>query len=661
MTETPSHRHPGAAARPGSWFRALLRVLGYNEPMPRIERLVSPSATWIAVLLNICALSIFLFAVGINAVRGIDAAEAATFWSCILLAVLPLSCRLVWPDVSRIERFTLAVGLGAALFAFDALRMPIQFKGHDEYLHVATALDLAERHHLFTLNPLLPISALYPSLEIVANALMSLSGLELRPTALLMLGVVRVGFVAGLFLIFERVSRSSYVAAIACLIYMANSNFFGFFAEFSYGTLAVLYMVCLMLLAMSPAQERARPVAEFAFIALPLVLALTVGHHLTAYITFGILLAIAGLGSFLRVPKADIAWALAIAVPGLALSYIWSGVASEAAGGYLSGIFGKSASGIFDFFTFGGGRALFQSDDGTMAPLYVRVTGLLSVVLLCTGLSLGFFRALGMAGDGAGPRPGLGWLTRLCGMGTNPWAILFTVATLGYPIGIVLRLIPNGWELANRSTPFVFLGVGFVVAVSVAAFWQNRSRNAKRAAAVGSAIALVVVGGIISGAATEVLPTSYRPAADGRSIEPMGIEAAQFTRERLGNGWRFAADRVNRLLLATYGMQRPVTQLHDKFNLGEVVFSDRFDGNDVWLIRKTQTEFILVDTRLSGGLPLFGDYFEAGEDWSLHKYAPDVRDLTKFERVPGIGRPFDNGRIHIYDFREFTRLGQPLF
>ena len=94
----------------------------------------------------------------------------------------------------------------------------------------------------------------------------------------------------------------------------------------------------------------------------------------------------------------------------------------------------------------------------------------------------------------------------------------------------------------------------------------------------------------------------------------MGIATAKWTRDWLGEGWRFASDRTNRLLLATYGVQRIVTLEQDGEELGNVMFDRCSPSRDRRSIRTTDANFLLVDLRLQRGSPLFGFYFYPGED-----------------------------------------------
>jgi hypothetical protein len=187
--------------------------------------------------------------------------------------------------------------------------------------------------------------------------------------------------------------------------------------------------------------------------------------------------------------------------------------------------------------------------------------------------------------------------------------------------------------------------------VGITAFWLAGNAGKLRLRAVSLVLTIIFIGGAISGSAETAVLGRYKVSADALSIEPLGITAAKWTRQYLGGGWRFAADRVNRLLLGTYGEQRVITGLADRLDISNLVLGDRVTDEDMNAIKRGRIDFIMVDSRLAKALPLVGVYFEQGEDSLIHQAPPTTEALRKFDRFHGIGRIFDNGPIAIYDAR----------
>jgi hypothetical protein len=192
----------------------------------------------------------------------------------------------------------------------------------------------------------------------------------------------------------------------------------------------------------------------------------------------------------------------------------------------------------------------------------------------------------------------------------------------------------------------VFVAVGFVCAVAIVHFWQSRATSA-RVLGTTAALGVVLVGSITTGSGIRALPGSYRVSADAESIEPMGIATARWAKKWLGEGNRFAADRTNQLLLATYGQQDVVTTIADGVDESRAYLAQHLSGDALYPLRAGKIDYLLADLRLTTSPPVLGHNFEVNE---LDEGKPPPPDwLLKFDDAPWAGRVFDNGWIVIYD------------
>jgi hypothetical protein len=195
---------------------------------------------------------------------------------------------------------------------------------------------------------------------------------------------------------------------------------------------------------------------------------------------------------------------------------------------------------------------------------------------------------------------------------------------------------------------FVFVGVGLVFAVSIVHFWQGRAPRGWRRVAPAAALAVIVMGGITS-ASLEPIRGPYRVGADPQSVERMGIEAALWTKEWLGTGNRFTADRVNRLLLGTYGRQDVRGKIVEDVYAARVFKAEKLGADEFYALARSDIDFLLVDLRLTTSPPRLGFYFEPWEETKGRALSPEA--LLKFNDIDGITRIYDNGWIVIYDVR----------
>lgn len=605
---------------------------------------------WIAVLSLTVAMALLLIVAGHATGRRGDAVAPLVFWSGVILLVLPTSLRVAWPRVARGERLFLLFLLVEALFYYKVVYSPTSFIHHDEFLHWVAVDDLTTARRLFLSNPLLPVGPAYPALEILTMAIVDLTGLPLFAAGTLLLAVLKGTFVAALFLFYESIAGSARLAAIACLVYMGSSSFVLFDAMFSYESLGVV--LCVLIFAVESASRdlvvRAR-LKAFGLMAL-LLASLAVTHHLSAAFAA---IYLGALAAFEVVRRPGRVWTETRIVVGVtailavALPLLWLQAQGNPLTSYLGPVVETGVKTLLGKFQVMPAAERSVAVAAPAQPLGMRLITLLGVLLLALGLATGFFRSLAVAapsGVRAGWRAVQAVLERRW---RDSRMVILTLLALGFPVSVAFRLTIGGWEIGNRMGTFVFMGVGLVVAVSIVRFWQGPAPTGWRRIAPALALAVIVMGGVTA-ASIDPIRGPYRAAADPQSIEPLGIETALWTRQWLEAGNRFTADRVNRLLLASYGRQDVKVKV-EGVDVSRIFKSDELAAGDLYVLARSDIDFLLVDRRLSMSPPVLGFYFEpweAGKGTVLSAAA-----LLKFNDVQGITRIYDNGWIVIYDLR----------
>jgi hypothetical protein len=324
---------------------------------------------------------------------------------------------------------------------------------------------------------------------------------------------------------------------------------------------------------------------------------------------------------------------VALAAVSVAAIVAWLVIVAGSTQNYLGGIASNAGNGLLD--TLRGSnttRALFTS--GTeVAPLWERG---LSVVAV--GLTLGALL--------------LGALVIWRGRRARPALIPFLILALAYPLLLPLRLIGSAAETANRSTEFLYLGLGAVIAAGVV-FWQPRRRRFKGPGprlVTGLVCSLIIFGGVaVSWQYSTRLPEDPTAAAVPYELTPQAIQADGWAAESLGGGHRFAADLLSRLGLATYGNQDPLYAPDDGISSWQVMAPEEVDPAVRQAIREGAVEFVLVERRLHDGIPTSGYYFDRGEPMAgLYRRPIGLRTLEKFEDQPGASLVYDNGTQQIF-------------
>ncbi|MDQ3811423.1 MAG: hypothetical protein M3336_14145 [Chloroflexota bacterium] len=597
---------------------------------------------WLPPLVATSGFGLTLVALADTGARFASGWAEPLFWAGLLVILVPVFVRLTSKEASRQERIALVVVVGLGLYFVKILHSPVSFTLYDEFAHWRTVQDALQSKRLFGENPLLPISALYPGLESLTHALVSLSQLSVYSAGIVALGAARLVLVLALFLLYEGVS-SSRVAGIASVLYMANPGFLFFDAQFSYESVALPMAVFTLRLITQRADVHDRQHLGLALAILLGLGSVITGHHLTSYALAALLLFWSVTIRLISRGRDRQAGAGAVALLCLVGALAWFAYVATLVVGYLAPHFVAGAQELLRLI--GGeatGRELFRSYAGQVSPTWERITSMASVVLILLGLPIGMR---------------LVWRRRR----RNALALTLAAGALAYPLSLGLRLTESGAETAVRASEFIFVAVAFVLALAATEWLLARWPGRKGYAALTAWAVVVMVGGIILGFAPwSRMPGPYLVAADTRSIEPQGLLAAEWVREVLGPGNRIVADRVNRLLMGTYGQQRPVSGFADGEPVGDAVLLPELGPEEQAVLRRAAVHYVLVDGRMASALPAVGVYFEFGEPGMLRRTRPvDPEALAKFDSVESVSRVFDSGDVVIYDVSALTGTTPP--
>ncbi|MGZ2452982.1 hypothetical protein ACVIRO_005799 [Rhizobium ruizarguesonis] len=658
--EAYRHGYTGSVAIPrvDLWIAAFL---GLRRQDSAVGGVADPSSLGMSpVFAFLCSCALVVAALAANASRLGEGWAVPTFYCAIAVIFLPAAARIIHPRASRLERLALIVIVTSALFVVRVIRAPVAFIDHDEFLHWATVNDILEAGRLFLPNPLLPVSPLYPGLELITSALVNLSGLSVFAAGLIVLATARMMLMLALFLLFEKITDSARIASIACLIYMGSSTFLLFDVHYSYESLAIPMLAAVLLASesqrMEPSDAAGWPTVVAAVV---LILALAATHHLTSYFCTALLCGTAVMeclrqgASAMQKRRAILLASIAVIAP-----VAWSKIVGNPTGSYILPVLEGGIHEVAQLVSSSTStRKLFVSDTGALAPAWQRYLTMAGVALICLGLLTGFLRSLVF--NGQHRNASILWPPTRWRLWRSSLLQILVLVTLAYPVSIIFRLTRSGWEIGNRIGSLSFLGVAIVVAVAVAAFWHGTSRGWLRATALAAAATTVLIAGVISSEGPRILvPAGYEVSADSSSIEPMGISAARWTRQWLG-GQHFAADRINRLLLSTYGRQRVSTTLESGQDTSMAITAADLGPMERKLLIGSGVGFVMVDLRLTTGLPGVGVYFDGGAQDRNHTVPLQSSSLLKFNSEPDVDRTFDNGFMVIFDVGRLGKARQP--
>ena len=557
-----------------------------------------------------------------------------TFLLGLLLIFVPNLLRILSPTPARLERLFLLCGLGVTFYVVALMLSPLHIASFDEFLHWLTADNILRTQHLFSDNSMLPVSPYYPGLEIVTNAISSLTGLTTFEASIPLIIAARLLTVLGLFLFYEKITNSSRMASIATIVYMANPHFIFFDAQYSYETIALPLAICALYI-LARYENIGGGNRAVIFTSWLVLIALTFSHHMTDYVFDGLLLLWALVSFFSTTPRKRSIHLLTLAAFGVLLAVVYAFfMQGNPVWGYLSSYFDTAFKELGQIITgTSESRPLFTSTGAAPSPIWDRLLMLGSVALVAFCLPFGLLTL---------------WRVHR----KNALPMMLGIFALAYPVTQAFRFTTFGPEIADRSTPFLFLAVAYVITVLITHFWPTRMLSKRAIALVTCVISVILLGGVIldAGAGFTNFPGPYTVGADGRSITPDGIDAALWALTYLGPDNRLGTDRTDQMLMSTYGDQRIVTQLDDQIDVSPIFTSAQLDANDLALLRQGKIHYLVVDMRLSTAVPALGFYFVSDEPGANQITTPiSPGALTKFNDDPLINRFFDSGNIVIYD------------
>lgn len=592
-----------------------------------IAGLRSPRRMHPAALLVFLATLGYLICVVANALsRATLAPSPLIFWAGLGLIVVPIAFRLTGSEASVRERLFLVCLLGLGLYAVKLARDPFAFTYSDELVHAYNAVAIDRHEALYSSNPILPATPYYPGLEGATAALMKTGGLSVFSAGVLVVGAARLLIMIALFVLFDRISGPR-VAGIAAAVYTANANYLYFDAQFSYESLALPVFIAVLACVVLWRRSRRRA------LWVPIVMGtatVVVTHHLSA-IALAVTLTVLCLTPFALRRRTTSANPWPFALLAVLMVATWTVFVGNAVIDYLAPVFEGAAEGVKT--TIRGDtppRALFkpvQTGASTIeVPLLERILSLAAVPVLAALVALGLRQV---------------WRRRL-----GPVELLLALAALAYFGTLGLRLSPTAWEVGNRASGFLFVGVGFAVGCSRLEHWApRRVPHAGRVLLTGS-IALALLGGVVAG-----WPAGLRLSqplvieAQGGRIESESLAMGNWLAEWLPER-RFAAPVGDARWALVNGRATVFTGSHP--DIQDTLFIPAMAPWMREILRDNNIRYVITDRRFRGAVPARSPYFSLRPPFEAEEILIEPYAVKKFEDQGGV-RVFDSGHIVIFD------------
>jgi hypothetical protein len=354
---------------------------------------------------------------------------------------------------------------------------------------------------------------------------------------------------------------------------------------------------------------------------------------MTSYAMIMVLAATSILYLVVRGPDARLGpWPFALFAA--AATVLWLVLVASKTVGYLEPVFSHAVSDTFH--TVSGEsapRKLFRSNSGQVAPVEDRILGIVSVLLLVTGLPFGL-RVV--------------WRRYR----RNPLILMLAIAAVAYVGTLGLRAVPGAWETASRASEFLFIGVALVLALGGFERWGVWRAPWFGRVALCAAAVVLVSGGFVAGWQPSLrIAQTYRIDSDGHAIDPPGVSAARWSGRSLGGSNRIGAENGDARLFQLYGRQVALAGTYP--DVQDLLHSPALDPWEPGFIQKWRFRYLAVDRREISADPLAAYFFPRPGQWNSGLRNPDA--VAKFDRDARTERLYDNGEIVVYDV---SRVGR---
>jgi hypothetical protein len=576
---------------------------------------------WLPIFSLNMALGIVLISIACSGSRAQANWAQPVFWLGFLMVLIPGSVRLCMERVTRQERLGIIIMMAVSFYLIKLLYSPILFTFNDELQHWRSLNNIVQTGTLFQENPTLLVSAYFPGLENVTDAVLSLTGLSIYPAGMIVIGVAHTLLPLALFLLYERLSHSDYVAGIAVLIYFANPSFMESYSQFAYESLAVplLYLALYLLATHINVPIRGRALG-LGFAVLLIFWSIIITHHVTSYFLLLCLVIWAVVAYARKNPtekRTALGWFVLLALSGCLFWLVYLGKFQLIAG-YIGAPIVRAVTGLLNLILGAANpRTFFQGQGANPTPVWLQISSYISVLLIVLTMPLGFLAL----------RP----ISKRSSL-----ALTMGLLSLGYLGAQAMRVSSSGLVLTNRIAAPLFLPLSFLLATGAVTYFRSRSLKRLSPLILAIWVCFINIGSATAVIADRQLPGPYDPNVFTRHIDTFGLTAGQWAKETLGTGNRFGADFVNMMIMGSYGDQHVITEENDFFAETSLFDSSSFGQSEIDYIQKRGVEYLVIDNRLKNKL-------------ILPPQTPDPNTYpTVLDGLTTISRVYDSGGISIY-------------
>jgi uncharacterized membrane protein len=295
--------------------------------------------------------------------------------------------------------------------------------------------------------------------------------------------------------------------------------------------------------------------------------------------------------------------------------------------GYIGPVVTRAAVQGFQLITeFHTSRTLFaNTGQAATAPAWERVAAIAGTLVILGSLPVALYRSR---------RAGLPTVAKLLVWSSVGWVAL-----------LPLRFTSGGQETANRSSEFLYVGVGICFALLLETF-LDRSRWRRMLALC--LVAVVFAGGIsVSWNYAQRLAPDYRLTNGSTVVTPDDRALAQWMLATLGPGHRIATDDLTGLALGSVGRQDVLSSAEDGSRIWLIFYPPTVSSDVLAEIHRSGVQYVVVQRDVLD-LPTGVTRFDDSEPAQYYNSALPVASLAKFDASPAFREIYAAGSLRVY-------------
>lgn len=615
----------------------------------------SPRTTPALLLLPILqALAVATVAYAFALSRSLSPQAHILYWCGELcLVVVPVFLILRY----RPEQWALGAAVastGVCSFTIMLTYQPLYLAFGDEFQHSETLRSILLTGHLFAPNSSLPVSSVYPGLEIATAALVQLTHISTYAAEMAIAGAAHVTTLLLVFAILLTLTRNARASAIGAILYTLNPQYQFIDSYFTYTAFGLLFtfsaILCLLVALQSSDQaSRVWSLAAAAFTS-----ACVVSHHVSSYICIAFLALIGGCEFAAGRQKGVRASAWAV-LPASLVAVLWTAFVAPDVVGYLAPVGRDLISGLLHHVSTTRPPRSMQgsklprlrttaSPSSPRADRYLEYAGtgvlliMYSFSLLTRARSRHRRRTPATSASNGSPYP--------------PGDSALVIASLLFYFLVAVRVaLPDGSQLSSRLYAYALLPVAYVLVTTPAHLLVSRpwTDSKPRLASLRAVGAAALAGIVWAGAVAGGWPPSYArlpgpalAAAWERSADPAVMAASQWAASHLKPHLYFVSDQMTAGIFAGLADETAVSA-----PTARIFLAATMSPQVVMLLRRYDISLIVVNRIIAEQLPADGNYF-TDDPFSRYYASPiPMSDLAKFLTWNGGSIVYNNSQVAI--------------